>query len=46
MFRSFDWDSKRRNKKAISFYTLAWAVLNNLNGTPSIGTTISIYVLD
>ena len=45
MFRSFVWDSKRR-KKAISFYTLAWAVLNNLNGTPSIGTTISIYVLD
>ena len=34
MFRSFVWDSKRR-KKTISFYTLAWAVLNNLNGTPS-----------
>ena len=43
MFRSFVWDSKRR-KKTISFYTLAWAVLNNLNGTPSFGTTISIYV--
>ena len=46
MFRSCYWDIKMRNKKVISFYTLIWAVLNNLNGTPSIGTTISIYVLD
>ena len=45
MFRSLYWDIKMRNK-VISFYTLVWAVLNNLNGTPSIGTTISIYVLD